>query len=241
MLRMESTEHHAGIRLIGDYHDLDNLYEALHAVVGTEFEYDDYETNRLRVLGVCYDLRHAIMGNRGAVALPNGYSPDIGKFLNTIGPDKNMYFTCEVLWPEAIFIMLVQEEDFIYLYEKKRKSHVWDPTVVTVRFFQSVIAKCLEETLPENKFKSARRYFKSHAPGKYNRFTTMYVDDLNITHLEMTPEKRVNQLSIIVKRLADYPDDYYHLHHHVLESVKRHGCHPTDLRYSREYPEDWEW
>lgn len=69
----------------------------------------------------------------------------------------------------------------------------------------------------------------------------MYVDDLNITHLEMTPEKRVNQLSILVKRLADFPDDYYHLHHHVLESAKRHGCHPTELRYSREYPEDWEW
>ncbi|WP_342528196.1 hypothetical protein MKY84_04965 [Chryseomicrobium sp. FSL W7-1435] len=240
MLRMESTEHNAGIRLAGDYNELEHLYEALHAVVGTEFEYDDYEASRLRVLGVCYDLRHAMMGDRGAVALPNGYSRDIGKFLNTIGPDKNMYFTCEVLWPEAIFIMFTLD-DFIRLYEKKMKTHVWDSTVMTVRLFQSAIAKCFEETVPENKFKNAKRYFKSYAPGKYNRFTTMYVDDLNITHLEMTPERRVNQLSILVKRLADFPDDYYHLHHHVMASAKKLNCHPTDLRYSREYPEDWEW
>lgn len=100
------------------------------------------------------------------------------------------------------------------------KTHVWDSTVMTVRLFQSAIAKCFEETVPENKFKNAKRYFKSYAPGKYNRFTTMYVDDLNITHLEMTPERRVNQLSILVKRLADFPDDYYHLHHHVMASAK---------------------
>ncbi|GAB6507045.1 hypothetical protein bcgnr5385_61090 [Bacillus cereus] len=113
--------------------------------------------------------------------------------------------------------------------------------MTTVRSFQSAIAKCLRETLPETKFKNARRYFKSYTPGKYNRFTTMYVDDLNITHLEMPPEKRVNQLGILVKRLADFPDDYYDLHFHVLESAKRHDCHPTDLRYSRAYPEEWEW
>lgn len=62
MLQIANTPNYAGIKVTGDFHDFDQLYEALHEIVGNEDENLAYYNARLRVLGLCYDLRHANMG-----------------------------------------------------------------------------------------------------------------------------------------------------------------------------------
>lgn len=44
--------------------DFKNLYKALHTVVGDKDEFVGFEAVRIRVLGVCYDVRHALMGDQ---------------------------------------------------------------------------------------------------------------------------------------------------------------------------------
>ena len=50
MLQITNTPQYAGVTVVGDYQGLDELYEALHAVVGKEGEYPGYDMVRLRVL-----------------------------------------------------------------------------------------------------------------------------------------------------------------------------------------------
>jgi len=44
----------------------------LHDIVGEEGEHLYYGGARLRILGVCYDLRHALMGDRDYEFVENG-------------------------------------------------------------------------------------------------------------------------------------------------------------------------
>lgn len=76
MLQINNTPHYAGVTVAGDHQDLDELYEALHLIVGEEGELPAYDSVRLRVLGVCHDIRHSLMGDRGAIAVPNGFDKE---------------------------------------------------------------------------------------------------------------------------------------------------------------------
>lgn len=53
-----------GVAIYGDFMDFETLYEQLHEIVGDEEDFPAYYDARIRVLGVCYDLRHALMGDR---------------------------------------------------------------------------------------------------------------------------------------------------------------------------------
>jgi hypothetical protein len=64
MIYVENTPNNTGVAVYGDHRDFEGLYEALHDIVGNEDEFVNHEVVRIRVLAVCYDLRHAMMGDR---------------------------------------------------------------------------------------------------------------------------------------------------------------------------------
>lgn len=92
--------HYAGVSVGRDYQDLEELNDALHLIVGEEGELPAYNSVRIRVLGVCYYIRHSMMGNRGAIAVPNGFDREQARYMPIIAPETNVYLTFEVLWPE---------------------------------------------------------------------------------------------------------------------------------------------
>ncbi|MGN0240751.1 MAG: DUF6904 family protein [Candidatus Weimeria sp.] len=74
MIRIVPTEHMIGVKLQGDYNDLQELYDALGRYlefyqVSTDYPYDDYEY----LLALNYDIRHAYMGTRDVTAVENNY------------------------------------------------------------------------------------------------------------------------------------------------------------------------
>lgn len=243
MLQIGNTPHYAGVTVSGDYQDLDELYEALHAVVGDEGEYGDYEAVRLRVLGVCYDIRHSLMGGRGAKAVPNGIDRERARHMPIIAPETNIYLTFEVLWPEMLFVSFALN-DFIQLYEKNTNAHSWDPAIAAVRKFQGAIARCLQETLSEAKFGNIKKYMRPHpyyGYKSYSGYATQYVDRLNIKFLRMTPEKRLANISIMAKRLGELDRFYFADREAIYEAAREMGVPVSDVRFNEEYPEDFEW
>ena len=64
MLSVKTTENLAGVTVSGTYWDLNALYDALTNVIGEEESYPEFEACRIRVLGLCYDIRHAYQGDR---------------------------------------------------------------------------------------------------------------------------------------------------------------------------------
>ena len=64
MLSVKTTENLTGVTISGTYWDLNALYDALSNVIGEEGSYPEFEACWLRVLGLCYDIRHAYQGDR---------------------------------------------------------------------------------------------------------------------------------------------------------------------------------
>src|SRR5699024_2768108 len=138
MIRVKSTANHAGINIAGDIYDFEQLYESLHKFVGDEEQWRSFDGARLRVLGVCYDLRHAIMGHREVEFVKNGLDDDKMRFLSIAASDKNVYLSCKVFWPEILFVMMALN-DFIKMYADKQAKNnfyiftnfrtIWNPVI----------------------------------------------------------------------------------------------------------------
>ena len=103
MLSVKTTEKLTGVTVSGTYGDLNALYNSISNVIGEEGSYPGYEACRIRVLGLCYDIRHAYQGdrNRGKI--------ELGEEI----------FSFEYLWPEMVFIFAVLD-DFVRLAEGSR-------------------------------------------------------------------------------------------------------------------------
>ncbi|BAC14783.1 hypothetical protein [Oceanobacillus iheyensis HTE831] len=242
MIEMTSTPNYAGMTITGDFYDFDQLYEALHRIVGGEGEYPAYSSARLRVLGLCYDIRHANMGHREFIYKDHGLSIETMQWLGTVGPSKNLYLSFNTYYPEILFILMALN-DFIDLYQRKPEVHSkWDLTVLTVRKFQATINQCLRETIPPQTFKLMMKNMNKYSV-HFQYYFDQYLDQLNIRFLEWNKEKRLKNISIMAKRIAEQGKEYQQLKEEISEAAFKYNCNPTELRYSKEYPEyeeiDW--
>ncbi|WP_453989995.1 DUF6904 family protein [Bacillus nitroreducens] len=250
MIYLENTPNVTGVTVYGDQNDFDLLYNSLHKIVGEEGEYPSYEGPRLRVLGVCYDIRHALMGGREIKLVDNGLTPDIMKFHSIIAPNHNTYLGFNVLWPELLFVTMVLN-DFVSLYARKiskdnyngTQDHrvIWDPAVASVRGFQAAIATHLMNSIPETSHVRILRLMNDRFIS-FDYYATQYVDKLNGKFIRMTKEKREKNITIMVKRIAEQGDDYQRVREDVLEAAEEYNCSMTEIRPIKdEYPDDFEW
>jgi hypothetical protein len=249
MIFVKSTLNNTGITIYGDKIDYEELYEALHTVVGQENEFKGFESSRLRVLGVCYDLRHALMGDREIEFIENGMNKEIMKGMSIITPETNVYLKINVLWPEILFITMALN-DFVRLYGKKKaksrydylmdKHNIWDEAIAITRVFQTSIKRCIKETVAEKTFSRMMNLM-------YNEYTwlsyymTQYLDILNCKFIGMDNEARLKSLPIMVKRLTEQDEEYRQLEEAVKEAAFEYKCPIGDITPNVEYPENIEW
>jgi hypothetical protein len=57
----------------------------------------------------------------------------------------------------------------------------------------------------------------------------------------MDSEKRLKNISIMAKRLAEKDREYQAVKEAMLDAARKYNCHMTELRTSTEYPEIIEW
>ena len=239
MIYVTNTPNNAGVAIHGDFMDFDELYDALHSIVGDEDQYPPYEAARIRVLGVCYDIRHALMGDREIEFVDNGMDEDKMKRLSVITNNKNIYLVINVLWPEMLFVTMALN-DFILLNRKKCKHPQWDKTNAAVRKFQAAVTECIRQTVSEASFK--RMINKMiHDYTWFDGYAAQYIDMLNCRFLAMDKEKRLKNIPTMAKRLAEWGQEYRGVRDAVIDAARTHNCPVDDIRLQLEYPEDIEW
>ena len=156
MLTIKTTEKLTGVVVSGTYGDLNNLYDALSNVIVEEWSYPEFEACRIRVLGLCYDIRHAYQGdrNRGKV--------EFGEEV----------FSFEYLWPEMVFIFAVlddfnrlSEGSGCYLKQENAEQMFYHPDtrdmllerlpddIALVRYFQNLIKNAFQRTIDPKRYK----------------------------------------------------------------------------------------
>lgn len=251
MIFVQNTPHNTGVAIYGDYQDFDNLYEALHNVVGSEEEADEFGPARIRVLAICYDLRHALMGDREIEFIDNGMDAEKRKRLSALAPEMNVYLKINALWTEMLFVVMALNA-FIKRYGKKLSKArydydiltdskvIWDKSIAQVRMLQAAVADCLRETLTDATYKRVIKMMNS----RYifvETFLTQYIDVLNARFLCMTSEKRRKNISLMAKRLVELDDEYYDLANSLKEEARKSFCSVHDLQLNLDYPEEIEW
>lgn len=256
MITIKNTENLGGVTISGDFNDLYNLVEAFYAITIDEYseKHKRYIEMSIRVLGLCYDIRHAYQGDREVEFVDNNMDEDKMKFHSTIAPKSNLYYKCNYLYPEMFFIMLALNElvkirikeltKTRYIYkEAMDKNVVWDDKIAAIRAFQAEFVKCVKEVLAEASF---NRWLKVMNQEYLNieEIAGQYLDLLNIKYINMNKEKRLKNLASIAKRIAEYSHDREHeeIMEVVTAAAREHECSKGDIRIKGiEYPEDIVW
>ncbi len=260
MIQVTNTEHLAGVTVSGDYYDLDQLVDALHEITVNDMGEDITRHDRLyinvslRVLGVCYDIRHAVQGDRDIVTKDNGISEFHYEVHEKIVPRHNVYYSCNVLYPEMI-LMIMALDDLVKLRISKLvksryksdapfdKAVVWDKTITTVRLFQAAFQEAISKALTEASFARWRNVANNRAM-EIRGIALPFIDYLNIEYLKMKSEVRSSKLGSITKRLAEFYSDPVNNEYRraIDEFVLEHKCDESDLRpEGLEYPDHVEW
>lgn len=237
MIHILNTPHNAGIAIHGDNLDFDALYRALHTIVGDDGEHLSLDSARMRVLGICYDIRHALMGDREVEFVDNGMTEDKMRRLSTITSSKNVYLKINVLWPEILFVMMALN-DFVRVYAHKqaRQSYdvmldnrnIWDAGIAQVRAFQAAVVQCIKDHVSDNSFRRMMNLLNSNY-AVLDDYVTQYVDVLNGKFIALDPEKRLKSIPTMTKRLVEQGDEYLQLRSEIMWAAKSYDCLPANI------------
>ncbi|MHB1647087.1 MAG: DUF6904 family protein [bacterium] len=251
MIYVQNTPNNAGVYVYGDYKDFDALYESLHDIMWDKNENIIYDSAMNRVMAVCYDLRHAIMGDREIEFVDNGMDADKMKWLAKVCSDKNVYYRIEILLPELLFVM-VSINDFVKLYASKKskmrydmmlyKENIWDSAIAHTRIFQAEVAKCISSLFSKPVFSRINNLLNKNYSTIEN-YITQYIDVLNINFLNLDKEKRIKSIPGIAKKITEFNREYQRLSYDIKEAAKKYDCPTSDIKLNNleDYPEEIDW
>ena len=261
MISAKPTEHLTGVILEGEYEDFYEMVHSIYRMTGLEEDYDDcYWSVKNRLLGMCYDIRHAFQGDRNVKLVDNGADDELMKWHSMIMPQKNLHYSVEVLFPEALFVAFSVPELYlsssVYYGERARKNkkkeeypegfvndyadYIRDKAMMDM--LSSVILSAFAEVIGDENFEKVISQREKFYGYEYEHYAAQYVDKCNVEYLKTAPEKRKDKLRNIGKRLLKKPDAYRNLLRDLEISAREHDCSIHELYDPKlEYPDDIEW
>ncbi|QVK17142.1 hypothetical protein KHQ81_09600 [Mycoplasmatota bacterium] len=236
MIYLKDTPHHLGVSVYGDFNDFEKLLTTLYDIVGSEGEYEDYELSKVRILGFCYDIRHAIMGDREHEFMDNG--PGIYPGREDL-PKENVYWKFNVLWPEIIYICFVLN-DFIRLMKKRYKVLEWNPTIAQVINLQSAITICLQDILSKTAFQKFKKGMQLQ-PYYFKSYITQFIDNLNYEFMMIDDNKRIRKLGSFINQMIQQDEEYESIKKDITTYALENHIPLMDVQLDLDFPDDMIW
>ena len=103
MLKVELTENYAGVKISGDFNDLDYLYDAILYFIKEEPSSIGEYLMQNHLYAFLYDVRHAYQGDREALLVDNLIQDMKRGWLGIKKKDatnKNIYYSFNYLLPD---------------------------------------------------------------------------------------------------------------------------------------------
>jgi hypothetical protein len=250
------TEKFAGVSVAGDIHDFRNLVDAFHdlSIDETDIRNQCYLNMSIRTLGLCYDIRHALMGEREVILGDNGINENIMRFHSLAAARSNVYYRCNCLYPEMCYVM-VSLNTLIHLRLRKlvRSRYefdtigspvvAWARTIAAVRGLQSAFSSCVKEVLTPHSNSRLLKLMNNDYCMIENMYL-QYLDTLNVEYLSYPPGKRQKNILRFAKRVGEYRSDKVHekIRRDVQNAALKFNCSPEQIRIRElEYPAEIDW
>lgn len=255
MLKTKSTEHLMGITIQGDYQDFSDLVESIYNITGLEDDPNElYYGVKNRLLGLCYDIRHAYMGDRDIILEGNGMSKDLMKWHNMITPTENVYYSVNVVFPEAIFIAAAVPRIYYlssrYYGIKGQRADMELPPIPYASYVRDKanldvlcagIWQALGEAIGDDELEKIL-YILQRNDERYIRYVTQYIDRCNVELYKTAVDKRKDKLRNIAKRIVKKPQAYYKMEEDFRYWARKYNTNIYELQDPRiDYPEEIEW
>ncbi|MDD3416923.1 MAG: hypothetical protein PHY47_23505 [Lachnospiraceae bacterium] len=255
MLQTKPTEHLMGITIQGDYNDFSELVDSIYSVTGLDENSEDiYYGVKNRLLGICYDIRHAYQGDRNVVLVDNNMNRDKMKWHEMITPEQNVYYSVEVLFPEAIFVAAAVPHMYMfsdkYYGSRANKSEMSIPPVPYSNMMRDKanldvlcggIWQALGQVIGDDELERIIHSYQL-AREDYMDYATHYIDKCNIELYKTPVDKRKDKLRNIAKRIVKKPQAYFSMEQNLKYWAKEHKTTIYELKDPKlEYPEKIEW
>ncbi len=242
MLKVELTENYAGVKISGDYNDLDNLYDSIHYFIKEEPNSLGEYIMQNHIYGFLYDVRHAYQGDREAILVDNYLQDDKRQWLGIKKKDvteHNIYFSFNYLLPD-IFLDMILIKNFMRNIDKK-VNDVCNPYINMVNYFYSLALHSLENLLTEIKFNKVKR-------GIMNAFTydkifiPQWFEIISIDYAKMTKKQREKEFMHIMDSIYNYMNyqDYFDMKKELEKLCEEKNCNLDNFHYE-DYPEEIVW
>ncbi|WP_249028571.1 DUF6904 family protein [Tannockella kyphosi] len=251
MISVIPTKNLLGVTIQGDYGDFYQLTRSIHNLSGYDAE-DDLRTYgvMMRLLGLCYDIRHAYQGDRNVLFVDNNMYPELQDFHDITCSDKNAYFSVEVFFPEIIFLACSVPTLYRFCKENYGKAMDVLPAVPLTQYYLDVanlnflfasVWQAIGEVIGEEDVMKIRRSYDKN-PEDYTLYTTQFVDKCNIEYYKTNVSKRKDKLRIITKRIVSKTGIYYDMEENFEYWAEKYKTSIYELSDPKlEYPEEVEW
>ena len=255
MIQTKPTEHLTGITIQGDFKDFYGLVDSIYRMTGLEEDYADYYYGvKNRLLGMCYDIRHAFMGDREIVLNDNGMDKEKMKWHGQITPTQNVYYSVNVLFPEAVFIAASVPKMYIfssgYYGERGNREYEELPPLPFADYIRDKanldvlcagIWQALGETVGDDELEKII-YLMRRTDENYINYATHYIDKCNLELLKTEADKRKDKIRNIAKRIVKKPQAYKNMENDLKYWAKEYKTTIYEIEDpGLKYPEDIEW
>ena len=242
MLKVELTENYAGVKISGDFNDLDYLYDAILYFIKEEPSSIGEYLMQNHLYAFLYDVRHAYQGDREGLLVDNLIQDMKRGWLGIKKKDatnKNIYYSFNYLLPD-IFLDMILIKSFIKNLDKK-ENNIYNSNLNMVNYFYSLVLNSLKNFLTEIKFNKIKR-------GMIDAFTyekifiPQWFERISIAYAKMTKKEREKEFMHIINEIYDYMNykDYYNMKKELEELCKKENCNLDDFHYG-DYPDEIEW
>lgn len=242
MLKVELTENYAGVKISGDYNDLDNLYDSIHYFIKEEPNSLGEYMMQNHIYGFLYDVRHAYQGDREAILVDNYLHDGKRQWLGIKKKDvteHNMYFSFNYLLPD-IFLDMILIKNFMRNIDKK-VNDLYNPYINMVNYFYSLVLHSLETLLTEIKFNKVKKGIMNAFI--YDKlFVPQWFEIISIDYTKMTKKQREKKFMHIMDSIYNYIDyeDFYSMKNKLEKLCEEKNCNLDNFHYD-DYPKEIEW
>lgn len=258
MISAMPTKNLTGITLEGDFEDFYEIVESIYRMTDPDIVYEDnYWSIQNRLLGLCYDIRHAYMGDRDVKLVGNGVNDEMMKWHSMILPRQEVHYSLNVVFPEAVFVALSVPE--LYMWSRhnygrrtkkqeekamfpaqKYSNYIRDKAVLDT--LSSVILGALSDVIGDDQLEKLLRFRENLLEDVFSDYAVQYVDKCSLEYIKTAPEKRSDKLRNIAKRIIQKPTGYQNMQRDMEYAAREYGCSIHEVYDSSlEYPEEIEW
>ena len=255
MIYVKATKHLTGVTIQGDLDDFNDLVSAIYRMTGTSEEVGDlYEGVKNRLLGLCYDIRHAYMGDREIVLKDNVLGSNINEEFGIHECNQNIYYSVNILYPEAIFLALAVPDMFVYSkgYYGKRDQYNQEYKMINsysnyfkdkalLSLLSSSIYQSLEEVIGSDEFNKLYSLINKENPD-YVDYVTLYIDQCNLDLIKTQIVQRKDKLIDITRNFIKKNKEYKNIEKRIKAYAHKHQISIDQIEdVNIEYPEVIEW